>query len=97
MIKLKRLWEMRKCRTETLPVSFLIARKMSDTFISKCARLAIQDLPVGVDVLLSKSVIAWVLIGDWFHVWISSWQTPDTTRKKRSEEVEDERRRMPRS
>jgi len=64
------------------PVAYLIAKKMSGTFISKCVRLAIQDLPAGVDVLLSKSVIAWVLIGDWFHGWISSWQTPDTTRKK---------------
>ncbi len=90
MIESKRLWEMRKCRTETLPVSFLIARKMSDTFISKCARLAIQDLPVGVDVLLSKSVIAWVLIGDWFHGWISSWRIRNIIRRKRSESENDD-------
>jgi hypothetical protein len=52
-------------------------------------RLAIQDLPAGVDALLSKSVIAWVLIGDWFHGWISSWQTHDTTRKERPERDAD--------
>jgi len=73
---------MMKWRKEKLPASFLLARKMCDTFISKCVRLAIQDLPAGVDVLLSKSVIAWILIGDWFHAWISSWNTPVTTRKK---------------
>ena len=73
---------MRKWRTDTLPASFLIAKKMSGTFTSKCVRLAIQDLPVGVDVLLSKSVIAWVLIDDWFHGWISSSTTRNTTRKK---------------
>jgi hypothetical protein len=71
------------------PVSYLIAKKMSGTFISKCVRLAIQDLPAGVDALLSKSVIAWVLIGDWFHGWISSWQTPVTTRKRRTERDDD--------
>ncbi len=94
MIESKRLWEMRKCRTETLPVSFLIARKMSDTFISKCVRLAIQDLPVGVDVLLLKSVIAWVLIDDWFHGWISSWKIRNTTRKRHSEEEENNARSL---
>jgi len=62
---------------------------MSGTFISKCVRLAIQDLPAGVDALLSKSVIAWILIGDWFHGWISSWNTRNTTRKKRPE-LDDE-------
>jgi hypothetical protein len=71
------------------PVSYLIAKKMSGTFISKCVRLAIQDLPAGVDALLSKSVIAWVLIGDWFHGWISSWRTHDTTRKERPEDDDE--------
>jgi len=71
-----------KWRTDSAPVSFLIAKKMSGTFTSKCVRLAIQDLPVGVDVLLSKSVIAWVLIDDWFHGWISSSNTRNTTLKK---------------
>jgi len=56
---------------------------MSGTFTSRFVRLAIQDLPAGVDVLLSKSVIVWILIGDWFHEWISSWNTRDITRKKR--------------
>ncbi len=69
-----------KWQRQKLPASFLIARKMCGTFISKCVRLAIQDLPAGVDVLLSKSVIAWILIGDWFHGWISSWNTRNTIR-----------------
>ena len=71
-------------------MSYLIARKMSGTFISTCVRLAIQDLPAGVDALLSKSVIVWVLIGDWFHAWISSWQTPVITRKKHQEDDDED-------
>jgi hypothetical protein len=78
-----------KWRREKQPVSFRIAQKMSGTFISKCVRLAIQDLPAGVDVLLSKSVIAWILIGDWFHGWTSSWKTrvtSETLTEKNDEE-----------